>query len=341
MSGISEADRTRKARTGPEKAAIVMLAAGVEHAAKLFDRLDFDEIKEVTQAMSALGLVPGDVVEATLQEFSARLGQASPLVGSVESAERILSRFFDEDRVSLILEEIRGPAGRTVWDKLGHVDEAVLASYLKDEYPQTVAVVLSRIKPDHAARVLACLPDEIAIEAVMRMLRMEPVHKEIIKEVEKTLRSEFMTSLARTHGRDNHASMAEVFNYLDRTTEARLLDMLGERNKEAADKVRSLMFTFEDLATLDGTAIQVLLRQVDNAKLAIALKGASDKLRDLVCSNMSQRAAKMLRDDMEAAGPVRVRDVEEAQALMVSLVKELSAQGEIRIADDRDERMID
>jgi flagellar motor switch protein FliG len=240
----------------------------------------------------------------------------------------------------LIMDEIRGPAGRTVWDKLGNVNEAVLASYLKNEYPQTIAVVLSKVKPDHAARVLACLPDEIAIEAVMRMLRMEAVQKEIIKEVEKTLRSEFMTNLARTHGRDNHEIMAEIFNYLDRTTETRLLDMLEERNKESADKVRSLMFTFEDLVSLDGAGIQTLLRQVEAGKLAIALKGASEKLRDLFCSNMSQRAAKMLRDDMEASGPVRVRDVEEAQALMVNLVKELSAKGEIYIAENREEQMI-
>jgi flagellar motor switch protein FliG len=341
MSNIIEADGgLTDERTGPEKAAIFMLAAGIEHAGKLFDRLDFDEIKEVTQAMSALGVIPGEAVEATLHEFSTRLGQTGTLVGSFESAERILSRFFDEDRVSLIMDEIRGPAGRTVWDKLGNVNEAVLASYLKNEYPQTIAVVLSKVKPDHAARVLACLPDEIAIEAVMRMLRMEAVQKEIIKEVEKTLRSEFMTNLARTHGRDNHEIMAEIFNYLDRTTETRLLDMLEERNKESADKVRSLMFTFEDLVSLDGAGIQTLLRQVEAGKLAIALKGASEKLRDLFCSNMSQRAAKMLRDDMEASGPVRVRDVEEAQALMVNLVKELSAKGEIYIAENREEQMI-
>jgi flagellar motor switch protein FliG len=327
-------------RSGPEKAAIFMLAVGVEHAGKLFERLDFDEIKELTQAMSALGVVPGSAVEATLHEFSTRLGQTGTLVGSFESAERILSRFFDEDRIALIMDEIRGPAGRTVWDKLGNVNEAVLASYLKNEYPQTIAVVLSKVKPDHAARVLACLPDEIAIEAVMRMLRMEAVQKEIVKEVEKTLRSEFMTNLARTHGRDNHAIMAEIFNYLDRATETRLLDMLEERNKESADKVRSLMFTFEDLVALDGAGIQTLVRQVDAAKLAIALKGASEKLRDLFCSNMSQRAAKMLRDDMEAAGPVRVRDVEEAQVMMVNLVKELSARGEIYIAENREEQMI-
>lgn len=240
----------------------------------------------------------------------------------------------------MIMDEVRGPAGRTVWDKLGNVNEAVLASYLKNEYPQTIAVVLSKVKPDHASRVLGQLPDDIAIEAVMRMLRMEVVQKEILSEVEKTLRSEFMTNLARTSRRDNHEVMAEIFNYLDRGTETRLLEMLEERNKDSADKVRALMFTFEDLTRLDGVGVQTLLRHVDNAKLGLALKGASQKLRDLFFANMSERAAKILREDMESAGPVRVRDVEEAQMTLVTLAKDLAGSGEIYLADSKEEEMI-
>jgi len=332
--------RAYESLTGPEKAAVFMLAAGPEHARKVFERLEFDEIREITQAMSSLGLIPGEVVEAALREFGERCGQTGTLIGSYESAERLLSRFLDEDKVQIIMEEIRGPAGRTLWDKLGNVNEAVLAAYLKNEYPQTIAVVLSKVKPEHAARVLSVLPDEIAIESVMRMLRMEVVQKEIIKEVEKTLRAEFMTNLARTHGRDNHEVMAEIFNYLDRGTETRLIEMLEERNKESADKVRAAMFTFEDLVRLDAAGIQTLLRRADQSKLGIALKGASEPVRELFFANMSERAAKLLRDDMEMAGPVRVRDVEDAQMAMIGLAKDLAASGEIYLAETKEEEMI-
>jgi flagellar motor switch protein FliG len=238
------------------------------------------------------------------------------------------------------MEDVRGPAGRTVWDKLGNVEESVLAAYLKNEYPQTIAVVLSKVRSDQAARVLAALPEEAAIETVQRMLRMELVQKEILNDVEETLRAEFMSNLARTDRRDNHEIMAEIFNSLDRSTETRFLELLEERNKEAADRVRALMFTFEDLTKIDGPGIQTLLRNVDNGKLGLALKGASEKLRELFFANMSERASKILRDDMETMGPVRLRDVEEAQVMLVNTAKDLAAAGQIFIADGKDDEML-
>ena len=149
------------------------------------------------------------------------------------------------------MEEIRGPAGRTMWDKLGNVNEAVLANYLKNEYPQTVAVVLSKIKSEHAARVLAALPEDFALECVSGMLRMEPVQREILDKIEQTLRTEFMSNLARTSKRDSHEMMADIFNTFDRQTEARFIAALEERNREAAERIRALMFVFEDLSKLD------------------------------------------------------------------------------------------
>jgi flagellar motor switch protein FliG len=238
------------------------------------------------------------------------------------------------------MEDVRGPAGRTIWDKLGNVEESVLAAYLRNEYPQTIAVVLSKVRSDQAARVLAALPEEAAIETVQRMLRRELVQKEIRNDVEETLRAEFMSNLARSDRRDNHEIMAEIFNSLDRSTETPFLELLEERNKEAADRVRALMFTFEDLTKIDGTGIQTLLRNVDNGKLGLALKGASERLRELFFTNMSERAAKILRDDMETMGPVRLRDVEDAQVMLVNAAKDLTAAGQIFIADGKDDEML-
>ena len=222
-----------------------------------------------------------------------------------------------------------------MWDKLGNVHEAVLANYLKNEYPQTVAVVLTKIKPEHAARVLGQLPDSFAMEVIMRMLRMESVQKEILDDVERTLRTEFMTNLARTSRRDPHEMIAEIFNNFDRTTEGRFMGALEERNKESSEKIKALMFTFEDLGRLDPGSVQTLLRSVDKTKLSIALKGSSEPMRDLFMSNMSERAGKLLKEEMQQMGPVRLRDVDESQMYMVNLAKDLAAKGEIMLADKR------
>jgi flagellar motor switch protein FliG len=253
-------------------------------------------------------------------------------MGSYEQTQRLLNAFLPAEKVDSLMEEIRGPAGRTMWDKLANVNEAVLANYLKNEYPQTVAVVLSKIKGDHAARVLASLPEDFALECVTRMLRMEPVQREILDKIELTLRNEFMSNLARTAKRDSHEMMADIFNNFDRQTESRFLSALEERTRESAERIRALMFVFEDLAKLDPGGVQTLLRAVEKDQLGLALKGSSDALRELFFSNMSERASKIMRDDMESMGPVRLKDVDAAQMAMVQVAKDLAARGEIMMA---------
>jgi flagellar motor switch protein FliG len=318
--------------SGPEKAAVILLALGDEEH-KLWEMMDEEEIREVSSAMSNLGNVSSKVVEKLIVEFAGQMSSGGSVMGSFEATQRLLNGFLPEGKVETIMEELRGPAGRTMWDKLGNVNEVVLANYLKNEYPQTVAVVLSKVKGEHAARVLAALPEDFALEVVMRMLRMEPVQREILDKIEETLRTEFMSNLARTSKRDSHEMMADIFNNFDRQTENRFLASLEERNRDSAEKIRALMFVFEDLSKLDPGSIQTLLRAVDKDQLALALKGASDSLRDLFFSNMSERAAKIMKDDMAAMGPVRLRDVDQAQQAMVAAAKDLAAKGEIMIAD--------
>lgn len=325
---------------GPQKAAIFLLALGADQAARLFERMDDGEIRDLSQSMANLGSVSATLVERLFVEFADQLSSSGSLIGSYDSTERLLSKFMEKDRVDQILEEIRGPAGRTMWDKLGNVNEAVLANYLKNEYPQTVAVVLSKVKSDHASRVLAVLPENFAMEVVMRMLRMETVQKDILDHVERTLRNEFMTNLARTARRDSHELMADIFNNFDRTTESRFMTALEERNRESAEKIKQLMFTFEDLARLDSQSVQLLLRRIEKEQLGLALKGASEAITNLFFQNMSDRAAKMMREDMEALGPVRLRDVDEAQGAIVSVAKELAEAGEIVIAGGQGEELV-
>ena len=320
-----------KRLSGPERAAVVLLALGEEHR-QIWEALDEEEIKEISQAMAGLGTVSATVVEELLVEFVSGMSSTGAIMGSYEQTQRLLNSFMPGDKVEALMEEIRGPAGRTMWDKLGNVNEAVLANYLKNEYPQTVAVVLSKIKGEHAARVLSALPEDFALECVQRMLRMEPVQREILDKIEQTLRTEFMSNLARTSKRDSHEMMAEIFNNFDRQTEARFIAALEERNREAAERIRALMFVFEDLSKLDPGGVQTLLRAVEKTQLGLALKGASDSLRELFFSNMSERAAKIMREDMESKGPVRLKDVDQAHVAMVQVAKDLAAKGEIMLA---------
>ena len=235
------------------------------------------------------------------------------------------------------MEEIRGPAGRTMWEKLANVNEEILGNFLQKEYPQTVAVVMSKISTDHAAKVLAMLPDSFALEVINRMLRMEAVQKEVLEDIERTLRTEFMSNLAKTQRRDSHELVADIFNNLERTSEQKFMEQLEKAAPESAEKIRSLMFTFEDLQKLDPAAIQTVVRAADKEKLPTALKGATETLRDLFFSNMSERAAKIMKEDMAAMGPVRLRDVEEAQQYIVGVAKDLEDRGEITISTGAEE----
>lgn len=330
-AGVSN-DAQERELDGAEKSAILLLALGDEHGAEIWKRLDDIEIKQVSIAMAKLGGITPNMLDNLIVEFVSRLTSKGAVTGNYDSTERLLLSFLPQDRVSTIMEEIRGPAGRNMWEKLSNVQENVLANYLKNEYPQTVAVVLSKIKSDHAARVLSIMPEDFGLEVINRMLSMEAVQKEVLEKVEQTLRVEFMSNLSTTSRRDAHEVMADIFNNFDRQTEARLLAALEEENRESAEKIKQLMFTFEDLSKLDAGGIQTLLQNVEKDAMSLALKGANETIRELFFGNMSTRAAAMLQEDMETMGPVRLKDVDEAQGTMVNVAKDLAARGELMIS---------
>jgi len=322
---------------GLQKSAALLLVLGQEHGAPIWQQLSVDEVKELSSAMSQLGRLPSTVVEYLLVQFTSEVSSMASLHGSFESTERLLAGVLPGEKVREIMEDIRGPSGRTMWDKLSNVSESVLAAYLKNEYPQTVAVILAKLKPDHAARVLAELPKEIGVDVINRMLRMETVQKEVIHEVEQTLRSEFMTNLSRAQKRDPHESMAEVFNAMDRATEEAMLTALDARAPESAERIRALMFTFEDLMNLLPAAIAKIVKNADKREMALALKGAPEAMRGIFFGSMTERAAKLMREDMAAMGPVRARDCEEAQNGLVRLAKSLADAGEIVLVDPKND----
>lgn len=317
---------------GPQRAAVILLVLGEDHGRNIWREFDDEEIRIITRAMAELGTVDADEVERLMLDFVGKLSSAGAVTGSFDRTVSLLEKILPADQVALIMEEIRGPAGRNMWQKLGNIDASVLANFLKNEYPQTIAVILSKIRPEHAASVLRALPNDIAVDVVGRMLRLESVQKEALDHIEQTLRTEFVATLTQTRRRDPHEMMAEIFNGFDRQTEARFLSALDATNEESAARIRALMFTFEDLAKLDPAGLQTLMRQADKDTLTRALKGASETMRTFFFGAMSQRAAKNMQDDIQSLGAIRLKEVDEAQAKLVQLTKDLAEKGEIMLA---------
>ncbi len=321
---------------GIQKAAILLIALNQEMAAKIFSLMEDDEIKEISLAMSSMGHVSPENIEKVVAEFNGEIKQSISFIGNIQNTERLLRKILSDDKVNSILEDIRGPSGKNIWDKLSNVSEEVLANYIKNEYPQTAALILSKIPSQQAANVLKILSPEFAFEVIKRILAMDPVKKEVLDKVEKTLRHEFISGVTKIQKNYFNQIMAEIFNNFDRITETKYMTLLEEHSAESADKIKKLMFTFNDIARIDNSGIQQILKVVDKAKLPIAMKGASEDLRKKFMDNMSQRAVKILQEEIEGLGPVRLKDVYEAQGALITIARDLIGRGEIKLSDGND-----
>ena len=323
--------------TGVEKSAIFILSLDDEHAAKIMNSLEDHEIQLLSQTMAQLGPVSSDIVEALFIEFSNKITSASSVIGSFEQTEKFLTKILPSDKVSDILNEIKGPVGKTIWDKISNINDEVFVNFLKNEHPQAICVILTKIKPEQAARVLRLFPEELAADVILRMLTRDSFPKEILDDVEQTLRVEFMTNYAKISSKNNYTTVADIFNCFDKGYEEKIIPLVEKENKEGMAKVKSLMFTFHDLSKIPRAGIEVLMRNIDKTQLPMALKGADDVVKELFFSCMSQRALKLLQEEMLSLGPVRVKDVDEAQQSIILKAKELIDAGEIFKAEESDE----
>ncbi len=327
------------ALNGPEKAAVLLLALGEELGPNMMQRLDEDEIRDVSRAMSNLGGITPNVVEELVETFNDRFMEGGgSLIGTADTTERLLSRFLPPDRVNDIMGELKGPANRTMWDKVSGVDEKVLAGFLANEYPQTIALVLSKIRPAQSAKVLALLPEDLVTRVVQRMIKMEPVQGEMLEEVERSLRNEFIANYARDKGADSHQLLAEILNHSTKDMFTSILDPLDDDMPESAERIRQLMFTFDDLAQIDNHSLQQVIRAADARQLAMALKGTGEAYQERFFSNMPERNAALLREEMEILGPARMTEVEKARNAVVAVAKRLADNGRIHIERGGEER---
>jgi flagellar motor switch protein FliG len=316
-----------------ERAAVLLLGLPPEQMGKVMELLNEDEIRSISRTMSRLGKVDTAVVEAVCNDFTSRLAGGSTLVGSHETTERLLRAALigRDELVDSIMQEVRGPATTGTWERVTTVDAKVLAAYLGNEHPQVAAVVLSQLFADYAAQVLAALPAESASDIMVRLLELAPVNRDVLDDIERALRNDLGMDLGQDKKKDPHGYMADLICRVDGDTEARLLASLEADAPEHAAQVRKNMFTFPDLVKISAASIQALLQECDKSRLAVALKLSDDATRQIFLGNMSERQAKMFREELETGGNPKKTEVEAAQKEIVLLAKALAAAGLISL----------
>ena len=323
-----------------KKAAIVVLSLSDTQTAKLFALMSDEEIRKICDELAKLDTLPFEVREEVYTEFALKNAEFAEFSGGYRNAEKLLFKTLPEDRALNIIEKVSGEENLSMWERLSKTNEQALASYLKNEYPQTVAVVLSKIAPKRAAKVLELLGENFAMEVMMRMLRMDEIAPEVMESLEKTLNDEFLSNQGKRSKKDSHDLVAKIFNAFDSKSEEKFMRALEARNKEAANRVMEKMFTFDDIIKLDTDGIIALLRNAPKDKLNLALVGAKEAVKDIIFANMSERAYKMMIDDMNAMGKKSFADVKEAQGEIAALIRELIRSGEITFAFGGDDGQI-
>lgn len=327
--------RTIDAKGDPlSDVAVLFMALDETRSQALFDRLEEHEIRRVSRSMANLGKIDIDQVERVITRFRSEVGRTGTVIGTAETTERLLRRMLPNDKVSEIMDEIRGPEGKTMWEKLANISPEVLATYLRTELAQTSAVILAKLPAQHAARVLALLSPSSIDEIVLRMVRMDSIQKGVLQDIEQTLQKEFITNLSRSYERDSSQIVAEIMNRADKGLVEQLMRSIETREPSAAARIRRIMFTFADLIRVDRSTFATLVAECPADKLQIALTAASPELRELFLSSMSERAASMMRDEIENMPAQRRKAVEEAQADIITIAKRLADEGRIFILEE-------
>jgi len=316
---------------GKEKAAIFLIALGPEKSAKVFKHLNEDEIEELTLQIANMRMVSSEEKDKILEDFyQLALAQEYISEGGINYAKEVLERALGEERAIDIINRLTSSLHVRPFEFIRRADANQLLNYIQDEHPQTIALILSYLKPNQSAQILANLTPEKQTEVTRRIAMMDRTSPDIVREVEQILETKFSGLLSEdfttTGGVQN---VVEILNSVDRGTEKHIMDELDRTNPELSEEIRKRMFVFEDIVTLDNRSIQRIIREIDNSQWAIALKGASEEVKEVIFANMSKRLVEMIKEDIDFMGPVRVRDIEEAQQNIVNVIRRLEEDGEI------------
>ncbi len=327
--------------SGKRKAAIALVALGSEMSAEVFKYLDETKIEQLTLEIASLGNVPPEIRTQVLDEFYEKCEAQEFAAGGIEYVRQVLERALGPHRAAEIIEKITASLQEKPFSFARQVDPAQLVNFIENEHPQTIALILAYLRPEQAAAVLSALPEGLQTEVAVRLAEMDRTSPEVVAEVEKVLESRLYSIGGQNYNfAGGTKALVDVLNRVDRATEKTILEELEEQNPALAEEVKNLMFVFEDITLLDDRAIQTFLKEIDTKDLALALKAASEEVKKRIFSNMSERAAEMLREDMEFMGPVRLRVVEEAQQRIVTVIRKLEEAGDIVIARGTEDEVL-
>ncbi len=325
---------TKVEYSGKEKAAILLIALGPEKSAQIFKHLKEEEIEQLTLEIANIRTVSPETKEGILKEFyEICLAQEYIVEGGISYAKDILEKALGADRAMEVINRLTVSLQVRPFDFVRKTDASQLLNFIQSEHPQTIALILSYLRPNQASMVISALSPDKQADVARRIAQMDRTSPDIIKEVERVLEKKLSTLVTEDYttvgGID---SIVEILNAVDRGTEKHIMETLEVEDTELAEEIKKRMFVFEDILTLDNRSIQRVLREVDNNDLAIALKGSNEDVQNTIFSNLSKRLASMIKEDMEYMGPVRLRDVEEAQQKIVNVIRKLEDSGEIVIS---------
>lgn len=324
----------QKGMLGKEKAAILLIALGPDKSSKIFAHLSDDEIEELTLEIANMRRIDKEEKEAILDEFyQVCLAQEFISEGGIGYAKEVLEKAMGSQKALEIINKLTASLQVRPFDFVRKAEAGHLLTFIQNEHPQTLALILSYLNPSQAATILSSLPQEKQADVAQRIATMESTSPEVIKEVELVLEKKLSSMVTQDYASTGGIqAIVDILNAVDRGTEKFIMETLEIQEADLAEEIRKRMFVFEDIINLDSVSIQRFIREIDNSELSVALKGSTDEVKEIIFANMSKRMAEMLREDMEFMGPVRLRDVEEAQQKIVNVIRKLEEAGEIIIA---------
>jgi flagellar motor switch protein FliG len=327
---------------GRKKAAILLVSMGTEASAAVFKHLRQDEIDELTLEIASLGSVAAERKTEVMQEFyDTAVAQDYVSEGGLDYARALLERALGPEKANEVMSRLSAAIQVSPFEFLRRTDASQILNVIANEHPQTIALILAYMPADTAAQVISALPPELQSEVAMRVAIMDRTAPEVVREIERVLERKLSSVLTQDFtSAGGIKSLVEVLNQVDRSTERTILESLDEQNPELADEVRKLMFVFEDILMLDDRSIQQVLREVENKELGLALKGTTEEVRDKIFRNMSERAAAIIKEDLQFMGPVRLKQVEEAQQRVVTIIRKLEDAGQIVVARSGEDELI-
>lgn len=320
---------------GPLKAAVFLLAMGEDFSAEVFKYLKESEVRQVSSIMATISNIPGDAVQKVLEEVREKMSMVHGEVSvPVESfLKKVLFSSMPEEQARIIYEDIMRQLHPSTFQKLSHLEPKVIVNFLNNEHPQTVAVILAHLEPEFAGAILSELPEKNQSDIMLRIANLEKINPDIVAEIDKVLEEELfaveMSDATKVGGAEK---VAEILNNVERALEDNLMEQIEDESEDLAEEIRKLMFKFEDLLGVDDGAIVSILKEISTDDLKLALKAASEELKEKFFASMSERAGLMLKEDLETMGPVKLKDVELSQQNIIKVAKRLESEGKIVLA---------